>query len=63
MYNAEVAYVRAREDSGASLILQPREALNIKPLERDPDEMQRVYDHGVEVARANLNRVKEFLTS
>lgn len=63
MYNAEVAYVRAREDSGDALILQPKEALNIKPLERDPDEMQRVYDHGVEVARANLNRVKEFLTS
>lgn len=63
MYNAEVAYVRARAEQGCALILQPDSALNIKPLERDPDEMQRVYDHGVEVARANLNRVRDFLIS
>ena len=62
MYNQQTAYVKARAEEGSALILCPPAPLKIGSLERDPLEMQRVYDVGVSVARDNLDRVRSFLS-
>ena len=61
MYNEQTAYVRSREAEGACFVIRPEEALNIKPLEKDPNELQRVYDHGVMVGNKVLDELKRFM--
>ena len=63
MYNGEKSYVKEREKSGRVLVLRPREALNINPIEKDPSELQRVYELGREAALQKLDRIKEFLST
>ena len=62
MYNAQTAYVKAEADKGSTLILCPASPLNIKALERDTYEMQRVYDEGRKIARSRLDDVRRFLS-
>ena len=61
MYNAQKAYVKVREDEGSAFVLRPPEALNISPLEKNPDELQRVYDTGRKLAGEKLQKIIEFL--
>ena len=61
MYNAQTAYVKVREDEGSALVLRPPHALNIKPLEKDPSELNRVYNTGRELAEEKLSEIIEFL--
>lgn len=61
MYNAQKAYVKVREDEGSAFVLRPPEALNISPLEKNPDELLRVYDTGRKLAGEKLQNIIEFL--
>ena len=61
MYNAQKAYVKVREDEGSAFVLRPPEALNISPLEKNPDELQRVYDTGRKLAGEKLQMIIDFL--
>lgn len=61
MYNAQTAYVKVREDEGSAFVLRPPEALNISPLEKNPDELLRVYDTGRKLAGEKLQKIIEFL--
>ena len=61
MYNAQKAYVKVREDEGSAFVLRPPEALNISPLEKNPDELQRVYDTGRKLAGEKLQDIIDFL--
>ena len=61
MYNAQKAYVKVREDEGSALVLRPPLALNISPLEKNPDELQRVYDTGRKLAGEKLQMIIDFL--
>ena len=61
MYNAQKAYVKVREDEGSAFVLRPPEALNISPLEKNPDELQRVYDTGRKLAGEKLQKIIDFL--
>lgn len=60
MYNAQTAYVKVREAEGSAFVLRPPEALNISPLERDPNELQRVYDTGRKLAEEKLPEIISF---
>ena len=60
MYNAQTAYVKAQAEKGNTLIIFPPEPLNIGSLERDQNEMQRVYDTGIKTAEENLEKVISF---
>lgn len=62
MYNEQTAYVLSREKEGACFVIRPEEALNIKPTETDPNELQRVYDHGVMVGNKLLNDIRDFIS-
>ncbi len=48
MYNEEKRYIREREKSGDVLVIRPKEALNISPIEKHPEELERVYKLGRE---------------
>ena len=50
VYNKEKQYVREREKTGDVLVIRPEEPLNIKPLEKDPAELERVYNAGRKAA-------------
>ncbi len=60
-YNEALAYVDARVEAGASLLIAPERPLEISRLCHDPDVMQRVYDAGREAAKAHLPQVRDFL--
>ena len=62
MYNEQTKYVKTREAEGAAFVIRPESALNIKPTEKDPDELKRVYDHGVAVGNKVLADLKTFLS-
>jgi len=62
MYNAQTAYVKSEADKGDTMILCPEHPLNIKPLERDASEMQRVYDTGRKLAADKLEDIRSFLS-
>ena len=61
MYNAQKAYVKVREDEGTAFVLRPSQALNISPLEKNHDELQRVYDTGRKLAVEKLQMIIDFL--
>ena len=61
MYNAQTAYVKVREDEGTAFVLRPPHALNIKPLEKDPAEIDRVYNTGRTLALEKLPQIIDFL--
>ncbi len=61
MYNDETKYVFEREKTGQTYVICPDESLNISRLEKNPEELQRVYDRGREVAIQNIEKIKAFL--
>ena len=61
MYNEQKRYVREKENSGEIFVLRPAEPLHIGAVEKDPAELQRVYDLGRAAATARLEEIKAFL--
>lgn len=61
MYNAQVAYIKVREKEGSAFVLRPSEPLNISPLEKNPDEIRRVYNTGRDLALRKLPEIIDFL--
>jgi len=60
MYNAELAYVRAREKSGDAFVICPPAALGIGSVCHDPDELERVYQIGRHTAIGCLTELEKF---
>jgi predicted patatin/cPLA2 family phospholipase len=60
MYNEEKYYIRNREKSGDVLVIRPGAPLNISPIEKNPDEIERVYRLGRDAALESLGRIREF---
>lgn len=61
LYNETVAYVEECDRNGSVLMIRPPEPLNIKQAERDPDELERVYQMGRREGEKYVERVKEYL--
>ncbi|MCR5762161.1 MAG: patatin family protein [Treponema sp.] len=61
MYNDETDYVFDQEKKGNVFVICPDESLGISRTEKNPDELQRVYDMGRTVALQNINRIKSFV--
>ena len=61
MYNAEVAYVRAREREGKAFVFSPDEALPIGYTCHDPAQMWTVYELGREQCKRRLAELRDFL--
>ena len=61
VYNETLDYIRTREAAGEMLVIRPDAALNIKKVEKNPEELKRVYALGREVALRRLDEIKSFL--
>ena len=60
-YNETLSYISMLEESGAALVLRPPIPLEIGAMERDPVQLQRVYDTGRAVAEIQLERIEKFV--
>ncbi|MBR5560634.1 MAG: patatin family protein [Clostridia bacterium] len=61
-YNAQAADVAQLEKEGKIFVIRPKTALNIKRLEKDPAELQRVYDIGLDDGEKVMDALKEYLS-
>lgn len=63
MYNKQLEYVREAERQGRCLVISPDGPIPIGHISHDPDEMQRVYDIGIETGQKSLAAIQRFLSS
>ncbi|MBR4555442.1 MAG: patatin family protein [Ruminococcus sp.] len=61
MYNEQIRQIREREEAGSILVIRPHESLGISRTERDPEELERVYQTGRQVGLERLAEIKAFL--
>ena len=61
MYNRQMEELDQREASGQSLVIRPPEALNIGHTEKDPRELERVYQIGRTEAEKRLEEIERYL--
>lgn len=61
VYNEETADVFAKAERGQVFVICPKEPLGISRTEKDPDQLQRVYDQGRSIATELLPEIKRFL--
>lgn len=61
MYNEEKTYIRKQEADGNLFVIRPSAPLNIGAVEKNPKELQRVYEIGRATAISNLSALKEYL--
>lgn len=60
-YNAQAADVAQLEREGRVFVIRPKEALNIKRLEKDPAELARVHGIGLADGEAAMEALKAYL--
>ena len=61
VYNDQMEEIKKREAAGEALVIRPSEALGISRTEKDPEELERVYQEGRRIATERLEEIKEFL--
>ena len=61
MYNRQLDQIKEREITGQSFVIRPPEDLKIGHTEKDPEELERVYQIGRHTAEEQISRVREFL--
>ncbi len=54
MYNEEKRYIREKEARGEVFVIRPKAPLRINPIEKDPNEIERVYKLGREAGEEFL---------
>ena len=60
-YNETVEKILELEKAGAVFVIRPRQPLEVGRLEKDPEKVQQVYNHGRADAIACMARLKEWL--
>ena len=60
VYNQEKAYVFEQEAAGKCFVICPPEPLGISRTEKDPDQLQRVYDLGRSEMQKKLDELRTF---
>ena len=61
VYNLQMEEIKERERKGEALVIRPDEALGISRTEKEPDELERVYQEGRRIAAERLDEIKAFL--
>ena len=61
-YNAMTDRIAEDEQQGKVLVLRPPEALDISRTEKDPEELERVYQMGRRIALQRLDEVRAYLS-
>ena len=63
MYNRQMDEIEEREQKGVSFVIRPSKPLGIGKTEKNPDELERVYQEGRKEAEAVLRELEHFLDS
>lgn len=61
MYNRELKYVEQQEKAGKLFVIRPEKSLDISRVEKNPRELQRVYNIGRKTGEKYLKEIQEFL--
>ncbi|MBQ0050683.1 MAG: patatin family protein [Treponema sp.] len=61
VYNETTKYIFEKADKGEMFVICPESPLGISRTEKDPEELQRVYEEGRRTAMKNLENLKKFL--
>lgn len=61
MYNDTVDAIKEMEKNGEIFVVRPSDSINVKVVERDAANLQKVYDLGVRDSRKVLKRLKDYL--
>ena len=61
MYNRQMEEIDRREASGRALVIRPPQPLRIGHTEKNPDELERVYQLGIREAEKRLKEIRDFL--
>ena len=61
MYNQQMEEIDQREATGEFLVIRPSQALRIGHTEKNPDELERVYQIGIREAEKRLGDIRGFL--
>ena len=61
-YNEQMRQIDAREASGALLVIRPETSLGISRTERNPEQLERVYQLGREQGLRRLGEVRAYLS-
>ena len=61
VYNAQMEEIDRKEECGEAMVIRPLEALGIGRTEKDPDELERVYQMGRDEAVRRLAELRLFL--
>ena len=61
MYNKQMDELDQIEESGKSIVVRPPEPLGVSRTEKNPDELERIYQIGRKVAEERHDEIKEFL--
>ena len=62
-YNRQMEEIRRRENAGTVYVLRPPEPLQIGRTEKDPKELERVYQIGRTAAQDQMDAIRSFLGS
>ncbi|MCR4855330.1 MAG: acylphosphatase [Erysipelotrichaceae bacterium] len=62
IYNRETAQIYEDQKDGLVFVIQPPESLKIGRTEKDPEELERVYQIGRKEAKDHLEELKKFLS-
>ena len=60
-YNETLSYISMLEQSGKDYVIRPPIPLEIGAMERDPDQLRRVYETGRAVAQIQVDKIRAFL--
>ena len=60
-YTQTIEYIKESEKEGNIFVVRPNEHLNIGAMERNPDELERVYQIGRRTALEKLDEIKKFI--
>ena len=63
IYNRQLDQIRERELAGKAIVIRPAEDLRIGHTEKNPRELERVYQAGRSEAKRQLDKIRTFLAS
>ena len=61
MYNNTLEYIKQRESEGKILVIRPENDLGIKRVEKNPENLKKVYETGRKIAQSRIDEIKKYL--
>ena len=60
-YNEQVELIRKMEENNEIFVIRPTKPIHLKTIERNPNDLQEVYDLGIKDCMNKTNELKEYL--